>query len=108
MHRDGSDAVQLTSQDENATKLRRAPNDDRLLWQIDAGGDERQQIWLLEPGGTPRTLTAELGASHEIGAFSPDGAHFAYGANDRDTACWSWNSTRASATAFWRVPGHAL
>ena len=86
MHRDGSGAVQLTSQDENATKLRRAPNDDRLLWQIDAGGDERQQIWLLEPGGTPRALTAELGASHEIGAFSPDGAHLAYVANDRDPA----------------------
>ena len=88
MRRDGSGAGQLSNQDENATKLRRAPNDDRLLWNIDAGGDERQQLWLLDPGGTPRALTANPAASHDAGAFSPDGAHLAYAANDRDEACF--------------------
>ena len=88
MRRDGSGVVQLSHQDENATKLRRASNDDRLLWNIDAGGDERQQLWLLDPGGTPRALTANPAASHDAGAFSPDGARIAYAANDRDEACF--------------------
>jgi len=88
MRRDGTASRQMTNQNEQAARLRRAPNDDRLMWSIDAGGDERQQIWLLEPGGTPRPLTAEFGASHEPGAFSPDGAQIAFAANDRDAACF--------------------
>ncbi len=88
MRRDGSASVQLASQDEQATKLRRAPSSDQLLWNIDAGGDERHQVWLLDPGGTPRALTSELDASHDLGAFSPDGARLAFAANDRDIACF--------------------
>ncbi len=88
MHRDGSAARQLVSQDERTVNLRRAPNSDRLIWGIDAGGDERQQIWLLDPGGTPRALTVEPSASHEAGAFSPDGGRIAFAANDRDAACF--------------------
>ncbi len=88
MRRDGSAARQLASQDERVVNLRRAPNSDRLIWGIDAGGDERQQIWLLDPGGTPRALTAEPSASHEAGAFSPDGERIAFAANDRDAACF--------------------
>ncbi len=88
MRRDGSSARPLASQDECAVKLRRAPNSDQLLWGIDAGGDERQQIWLLDPAGTPRALTAEPAASHEAGAFSPDGGSIAFAANDRDAACF--------------------
>jgi dipeptidyl aminopeptidase/acylaminoacyl peptidase len=88
MRRDGSASVQLASQDEQATKLRRAPNSDQLLWSIDAGGNERHQVWLLDPGGTPRALTSALDASHDLGAFSPDGARIAFAANDRDIACF--------------------
>ena len=88
MRRDGSGAVQLADQGERATRLRRAPDSDRLIWSIDAGGDERDQIWLLDPGGTPRALTADLRANHEVGAFSPDGGRIAFAANDRDEACF--------------------
>ena len=86
MDRDGGNARPLVLQDEIVTKLRRAPQDDTLLWTIDAGGDERQQIWLLPPGGTPRALTSEPAASHELGALSPDGTQLAFAANDRDIA----------------------
>ena len=48
---------QLSHHDEKVAFLRRCPADDRLIWGIDAGGDERQQFWLLEPGGEPRALT---------------------------------------------------
>ncbi len=88
VRRDGSGAVQLADQGERATRLRRAPASDRLIWSIDAGGDERDQIWLLDPGGTPRALTADPRVNHEVGAFSPDGGRIAFAANDRDEACF--------------------
>ena len=47
----------LTDHDEKVAFLRRAPDDDRLIYGIDAGGDERQQLWLWD-GAEPRALTA--------------------------------------------------
>ena len=88
MRRDGSGAMQLADQGERAARLRRAPDSDRLLWSIDAGGDERDQVWLLDPGGTPRALTSDPHVNHEAGAFSPDGSRIAFAANDRDEACF--------------------
>ena len=76
-------SAQLTAHDETVAFLRRAPKDDRLLYGIDAGGDERQQLWLIE-GGTARPLTAAPDAIHDPGVFSPDGAKIAFAANDRD------------------------
>ena len=77
MDADGGNAQQLSAHEEKVATLRRAPNDDRLIWGIDAGGDERQQLWLLEPGGTPRALTAAPEVIHDLGGFSPDGSRIA-------------------------------
>ena len=84
MDMDGGNAVQLSHHDEKIGTLRRSPTDDRLIWSIDAGGDELHQLWLLEPGGTPRALTSNLATMHNFGGFSPDGTRIAYAANDRD------------------------
>jgi len=84
---DPAAARALSHHAEKVAFLRRMPTDDRLLWGIDAGGDERQQLWLLEPGGVPRTLTADPRVSHDFGAISPDGTQIAYSANDRDEGC---------------------
>ena len=46
MDRDGGNASPVSAHDEKVAILRRAPTDDRLIWGIDAGGDERQQFWL--------------------------------------------------------------
>ena len=88
VRRDGSGAVQLADQGERAIRLRRAPDSDRLIWSIDAGGVERDPTWLLDRCGVPRALTADFGAHHEVGAFSPDGGRIAFAANDRDEACF--------------------
>ena len=40
---------QLTFHDEKVAILRRSPVDDRLIYGIDRGGDERQQLLLLDP-----------------------------------------------------------
>ena len=88
MDRDGGNARPLSDHDEKVAFLRRAPNDDSLIWGIDAGGDERQQLWRLEPGGAPRSLTDLPNVNHDFGAFSPDGARIAFAANDRDESCF--------------------
>ncbi len=80
----GGDVRQLSHHDEKVAFLRRCPTDDRLIWGIDAGGDERQQFWLLEPGTAPRALTEAPDAIHDFGAWSADGARIAYAANDRN------------------------
>src|SRR5580692_2050747 len=42
-------ARQLTAHDEKLALLRRSPTDDRLVYGIDRGGDERQQLLLIDP-----------------------------------------------------------
>jgi dipeptidyl aminopeptidase/acylaminoacyl peptidase len=81
-----NDARQLTFHDEKVALLRRSPVDDRLIYGIDRGGDERQQLWLLEPDSEPRALTANMAAIHDFGAWSPDGTQIAYAANECDEA----------------------
>jgi dipeptidyl aminopeptidase/acylaminoacyl peptidase len=84
MDADGGNARQLSFHDEKVAFLRRSPTDDRLIWGIDAGGDERQQFVLLEPGTEPRQITNAPDVIHDFGAWSPDGARIAFAANDRD------------------------
>jgi dipeptidyl aminopeptidase/acylaminoacyl peptidase len=83
MDADGGNARKLSDHAEKVAFLRRAPKDDRLVWGIDAGGDERQQFWMMDPGHQPRPLTESHSVMHDFGAFSPDGTRIAYAANDR-------------------------
>ncbi len=82
---DGDSAQQLTCHNEKVALLRRAPGDDRLVYGIDAGGDERQQLWLLEDGQS-RPLTDAPAVIHGFGAWSPEGRRISLTANDRDEA----------------------
>jgi dipeptidyl aminopeptidase/acylaminoacyl peptidase len=76
---------QLSDHDERVTLLRRAPGDDRLVYAVDAGGDERHQLWLWEDG-VSRALTDAPSVIHGFGSWSPDGSRIAFTANDRDEA----------------------
>ena len=91
MDLDGGNARQISFHDEKVSFLRRAPKDDRLIWGIDAGGDECTQFWLLEPGGTPKALTTAPEVMHDIGAISPDGA------------CRPWATGAPGASRFFSV-----
>jgi dipeptidyl aminopeptidase/acylaminoacyl peptidase len=82
---ESGESRQLTRHDEKVAMIRRAPQDDRIIYGIDAGGDERQQLWLLEEGQTA-AITEQPHVIHDFGAWSPDGTHLAYAANDRDEA----------------------
>ncbi len=82
-------ARQLTFHDEKLALLRRCPTDDRLVYGIDRGGDECQQLHLIDPSEeqpAPRALTDDPTVIHDWGAFSPDGTRIAFAANARDEA----------------------
>lgn len=76
----------LTTHDEKVAMHRRSPVDDRIVYGIDRGGDERQQLLLLTPDGTTRWLTDDPDVIHDWGGWSPDGTRIALAANDRDRA----------------------
>jgi len=84
MDADGGQARQITQFNEKVSIIRRAPNDDRVIVAIDAGGDERHQFHLVSLDGTISDLTAAPGVIHDFGGWSPDGERIAYSANDRD------------------------
>ena len=82
---DGTGHRAIAVPGEKVAFLRRAPKDDRLMFGIDGGGDERQQLWLAE-GAAIAPLTEAPHVIHDFGAWSPDGTAIAYAANDRDEA----------------------
>jgi dipeptidyl aminopeptidase/acylaminoacyl peptidase len=76
---------QLTFLDEAVGFFARSPTDDRLVFGVDIGGDERQQLHLLSPDADgPVPLTAVPGMIHSWGAFAPDGTQIAFTANTRN------------------------
>lgn len=74
---------QLTFHEERVMGARYSPVGDRLLFSMDAGGNERAQLFLLE-NGEERDLTREPGAIHYSGGFSPGGERVAYTATRRN------------------------
>jgi dipeptidyl aminopeptidase/acylaminoacyl peptidase len=76
---------QLTGFDEPVGFLARSPADDTLVFGVDCGGDERQQLHLLAPDAEgPVALTAAPDVIHSWGAFAPDGKRIAFTANSRE------------------------
>ncbi|MBO1077683.1 S9 family peptidase [Roseomonas haemaphysalidis] len=63
-----------------------SPADGGAVFGRDSAGDERVQLYRLEPEGEPRPLTADPRTIHAWGAFSPDGRRVACAANSRDPA----------------------
>ncbi|WP_158742862.1 S9 family peptidase [Acidisphaera sp. L21] len=117
---DGGGDRALAEMGEKTFFLRRAPNDERIIFGTDAGGDERQQLWLYD-GGVPLALTEAPAVIHDFGAWSPDGTQFAYAANDRDEAHFDvlvrpvsgpprriYQGTHQLAVAAWHPEGDRL
>ncbi|CAN5116404.1 S9 family peptidase [soil metagenome] len=74
---------QLTFHEERVSEVRYSPTENRLLYSMDAGGNERTQLFLLG-GGEERDLTRAPEAIHYSGGFSPDGERIAYTATRRN------------------------
>ena len=74
---------QLTFYEERVSGAEYSPNANKLLFGMDAGGNERTQLYLLE-GGEVRDLSRAPEAIHYSGGFSPDGMRVAYTATRRN------------------------
>jgi dipeptidyl aminopeptidase/acylaminoacyl peptidase len=76
---DGGEPEQLTDLPEpvDGTLL---PDGRVLLW-VDSGGNERTQLYLLEPGGEPEPLVVDPRFNHWTPVVSQDGALLAYATN---------------------------
>jgi dipeptidyl aminopeptidase/acylaminoacyl peptidase len=55
--------------------------DSRILLEIDEGGNERTQLYVLEPGGDPQPLVVDPRFNHWTPSVSRDGALLAYATN---------------------------
>ena len=80
---EGGRLEQLTDEAEPVTGLF-VPGSERILVSMDAGGNERQQLFLLEPGGGLEPLVFEPDFSHWVPTLSPDGRLLAYACNRRN------------------------
>ena len=74
---------QLTFHDERVMGAEHSPVGNSLAFSVDAGGNERAQILVLDGDGE-RDLTRAPDAIHYFGGFSPDGARIAYTATRRN------------------------
>jgi dipeptidyl aminopeptidase/acylaminoacyl peptidase len=79
-----SETTQLTHFLERVGALVASPSGARLVFGMDAGGDERQQLWLIDGDSAPRALTNDPATIHNLGRLSPDGRRLAFASNDRD------------------------
>ena len=74
---------QLTFYEERISGAEYSPTEDKLLFSMDVGGNERAQIFVLE-NGVATNLTQDPEAIHYSGGFSPDGSRIAYTATRRN------------------------
>jgi dipeptidyl aminopeptidase/acylaminoacyl peptidase len=75
--------AQLTFYDERISDVSYSPKENRLIFSMDVGGNERSQLFLLE-NGEERDLTRAPDAIHYFGGFAPDGERIAYTATRRN------------------------
>ncbi len=100
---------QLTFRDERVAGVRYSPVEDRLLFSIDAGGNERMQIFVLG-NGWERDLTGDPDTIHYFGGYSPDGGRIAYTATRRNGTDFDVYvqglEDGAGAELVWEVSGY--
>jgi dipeptidyl aminopeptidase/acylaminoacyl peptidase len=98
---------QLTFYEERVSGAEYSPTRDRLLFGMDAGGNERTQLFLLE-GGEVTDLTRAPGAIHYSGGFAPDGERVAYTATRRNGTDFDVfvQEPGGEPAMVWEVPGY--
>src|SRR5262249_6753789 len=76
---------QLTFFEDRVQSVRWSPRGDAILFTKDRGGDERSQLYLMDPNGeTIVALTNAPKVIHNFGDFSWDGSSICYSSNERD------------------------
>ncbi|MGH2550806.1 MAG: S9 family peptidase, partial [Thermomicrobiales bacterium] len=57
--------------------------DGRLVFGMDTGGNERQQVWKVDVSGAIEAITEDPATMHPLGAISPDGNRLSFASNAR-------------------------
>ena len=98
---------QLTFYEERVAGAEYSPVEDKILFGIDAGGNERMQLYLLG-SGEERDLTGDPDAIHYSGGFSPDGERIAYTATRRNGTDFDVyvQSLDGEPALVWEVSGY--
>lgn len=83
---EGGEPTQLTFSEGDAVRAARYfPDDERILYMADQGGNERFHVYVRELDGTVRDLTPGEGDHRATFAgWSHDGEHFYISSNERD------------------------
>ncbi len=81
--REGGWPDPLTFRPDRITFAAYSPTGERLIFGEDAGGNERTQFYLLEPGRPEIPLTQAPRVFHVWGDWAPDGERIAYASNAR-------------------------
>lgn len=79
----GGELEQLTDEGEPVAGSL-IPGTDRIVVTMDSGGNEREQLYLLDPCGPMRPLVVDPAFIHRSPRLSPDGRLVAYGCNRRN------------------------
>ncbi|HEX2109829.1 MAG TPA: S9 family peptidase [Rubrobacteraceae bacterium] len=99
---------QLTFHEERVSGVHYSPTENKLLYSMDAGGNERSQLFLLG-GGEEWDLTRVPEAIHYFGGFSPDGERIAYTAtrrNGTDFDVFVQELPDGEPETVWETPGY--
>ncbi len=81
----GGEARALThSEKETVSAIGYFPEDERILFTSDQGGDERNHIYVLEPGGAQTDVTPGTGHVARWVGWAEDGQSFYLVTNERD------------------------
>ncbi len=81
----GGDPVQLTnSTEESVFAISYFPEDDRILFSSDSGGNEINHIYIRNEDGSTEDLTPWSGAKSEFGGWARDEKSFYFISNKRD------------------------
>lgn len=82
---EGGDAVRLTDLPDAISEFACSPTDNMIIFSVSEGGNERDQLFLLEVETRVTTpLTNGLHIKHQLGSFSYDGKYLAYASNERN------------------------
>jgi len=74
----------LTNFEDSTYAVRYFPNDERVLFTKDSGGNERYHIYVRETDGTVKDLTPGDETRASFAGFTDDGKHFFITSNQRD------------------------
>ena len=106
----GGEPVALTRSTTNATFGGTLfPNDNRLIYTSDGGGDELNHVYLRELDGSVRDLTPGEGLTASFAGWSEDGTIFYIASNERDASAfdiYAYSAKDYSRELLFQNPGN--